>query len=141
MTTVTISSHICTLSVMPNVFLSVCSFYIPQSRSGGAPAMAMPIPGASLERTTSLPTTPERVYEPRTYLHPDLHFVLQLIRFCFAAANVLMWHSWLIYLGFRVFTILGGGMCACPCFMYDYVKLQVCGPPGLAHTGYCQLYN
>ncbi|KAK9918918.1 hypothetical protein WJX75_008024 [Coccomyxa subellipsoidea] len=39
------------------------SFYIPESRSGGASAMAMPIPGANLERTTSLPTTPERIYE------------------------------------------------------------------------------
>ena len=47
------------------------SFYIPESRSGGASAMAMPIPVANLERTTSLPTTPERIYEARAHL-PNL---------------------------------------------------------------------
>ncbi len=39
------------------------SIYIPQSRTEStAPVL---IPGAALDRTTSLPTTPERVYEPR----------------------------------------------------------------------------
>lgn len=42
------------------------SFYIPQSRADLAAPML--IPGAALDRTTSLPTTPERVYEPRKCL-------------------------------------------------------------------------
>ncbi|BDA48956.1 probable solute carrier family 35 member F6 at N-terminal half [Coccomyxa sp. Obi] len=38
------------------------SIYIPQSRTETAAPVL--IPGATLDRTTSLPTTPERVYEP-----------------------------------------------------------------------------
>ncbi len=42
------------------------SIYIPQSRTESAAPVL--IPGAApLDRTTSLPTTPERVYEPREY--------------------------------------------------------------------------